>query len=162
MRGALDCVINPLAKRRLHEALFEHTRNYASKHGGAAFAMPRDLAVCHEVGHAVIGAVDGVTVARVEVFGKSVIKSLEEKHGRPLTRPERRRLVRNGYDPAGKHWGGLTTWGTSPFPGDEAGTYFDPQSVETSIFAHHIRMMVAGICGEYVLYNGTVPSIVAR
>ena len=134
MRGALDCVINPLAKRRLHEALFEHTRNYASKHGGAAFAMPRDLAVCHEVGHAVIGAVDGVTVARVEVFGKSVIKSLEEKHGRPLTRPERRRLVRNGYDPAGKH-GTVHHVGHEPVSGDEAGTYFDPQSVETSIFA---------------------------
>jgi hypothetical protein len=130
---------------------------HVSQHGIAALAMPRDLAVCHEVGHAVTAAADGVTVARAEVFGKTMIQYFGEKHGRPLTRPERRRLARSGYDLASKHWGGFTTWGTSPFPTDNAGTYFNPKSGELPAFIHHIVMLIGGICGELMLYSGTVP-----
>ena len=42
------------------------------QHGLAAFTMPRDAALAHEAGHAIVGAHEGFAVRRVTVFSRSV------------------------------------------------------------------------------------------
>ena len=42
------------------------------RHGLAAFTMPRDAALAHEAGHAIVGAHEGFAVRSVTIFSRSV------------------------------------------------------------------------------------------
>jgi hypothetical protein len=43
-----------------------------SRHGRSAFEAPRNAAIAHEVGHAIVGAHEGFTIRAVAVFSRSV------------------------------------------------------------------------------------------
>ena len=126
-----------------------------AKSGTAAFSMPRELAVCHESGHAVVGAANGVTVKRVEVISQTAIQLFKKERGRNPRNCERQRLIAAGCSLHRKNWGGLTTWGTTPW--DD----LDPVHANAATFSDAIQILIGGICGECVLYpviyGGEVP-----
>jgi hypothetical protein len=157
VRSAFNCVVDPVAQRELGGALKGCVDNYLEQHGAVAFIMPRDLAVCHETGHVIVAVADGVAVERIEVFGRTTLQIFQDARGRPPTRVERRRLVAAGYDIYSKNWGGFSTWGPSPFASDRAGTRSDLKCADPATFGHAVRMLIGGICGEHVLYDGPVP-----
>jgi hypothetical protein len=41
-------------------------------HGPSAFAATRDAAIVHEVGHAIVGAAEGLTIRHIRIFSQSV------------------------------------------------------------------------------------------
>ena len=53
-------------------AIEDEAHSVFDRHGLAAFMMPREAAVAHETGHAIIAAHEGLTVRSVTVFSRSV------------------------------------------------------------------------------------------
>ena len=53
-------------------AIEDATRHTFDRHGPAAFMMPREAAVVHETGHAIVAAHEGLTVRSVSVYSRSV------------------------------------------------------------------------------------------
>jgi hypothetical protein len=53
-------------------AYAQATRNVLERHGPSAFEAPRDAAITHEVGHAIVGTHEEFTIRSVRVFARSV------------------------------------------------------------------------------------------
>ena len=157
MRDALDSICDPKGQQYLKAELFNKAADYFKQHGGAGFAMPRPLAIYHEVGHAIVAAFDGVTVKRVEVHGKTLIQLFRNSHGRNPRKIERQRLEAAGFNLTHKQWGGWCYWQASPFPGDIPGTVINLNTADDLTFGHRVRMELGGICGEEVLCDSEVP-----
>lgn len=56
----------------LVKAINDNVRETFGRHGLAAFTMPRNAALAHEAGHAVVAAHEGMTIRQVTVFSRSM------------------------------------------------------------------------------------------
>jgi hypothetical protein len=56
----------------LVDGIKDAIRNALDRDGLAAFAAPREAAIAHEAGHAIVGAHEGLTIQRVTIFSKPV------------------------------------------------------------------------------------------
>jgi len=152
MGDAFDKAVDPAVTGALERAAKAAMRDIFLRHGPEALLMPRDLAVCHEVGHVIVATVDGVSIEYVEVTGQTVAELCACKM-------DDAELAKNGLPPSDYlAWGGFTRFADSPFPLDMPGTPADIVTLDLPEFQHMVRMELGGIAGELVLYDGEVPA----
>lgn len=147
-KNAIDQIVDPQARARHHDAESEIGRDIFHVHGPDAFHAPRELAVCHETGHVIVAALDGVTIEYSEVFSQSV--------GKELGAAVAQQVRAMGLPETG--WAGFTGFRDSPFPSDMPGKRYEVLTLDLPAFHHLIRMSLGGIAGEMVLYPGAVPA----
>jgi hypothetical protein len=145
-KNALNSIADPQSLEAHQAAELGVTRELLLTKGPDAFAAPRELAVCHETGHVIVAALDGVTIEYVEVIPESM-----DSLGPDIAR----RARAMGFPESG--WHGYTAWETSPYPSDRKKTKFNVVEIDLPAFQHFIRMEIGGICGELVLFDGPVP-----
>ena len=141
MGSAFDKAADPVVTGALEQAAVASMHDIFRQHGPKAFLMPRDLAVCHEVGHVIVATVDAVSIEYVEVTGRTVAE-----------------LAKIGLPPGDLAWGGFTGFADSPFPLDMSGRPVDIVKLDLPSFQHAVRMELGGIAGEHVLYDGEIPA----
>ena len=141
MGSAFDKAVDPVVTSALEQAAVAAMHDIFRQHGPKAFLMPRDLAVCHEVGHVIVATVDAVSIEYVEVTGRTVAE-----------------LAKIGLPPGDLAWGGFTRFADSPFPLDMPGRPTDVVTLDFASFQHAVRMELGGIAGEQVLYDGEIPA----
>ena len=59
---AAHLVLQQGAPPELLSAIEDAARNVLDRHGKTAFAAPRELAILHETGHAIVGTHEGFTI----------------------------------------------------------------------------------------------------
>lgn len=57
-------------------------RDALRKHGAAAFAAPREAAIAHEAGHAIVGAHEGFDIRSISIVLRSALRGCEAWEGR--------------------------------------------------------------------------------
>jgi hypothetical protein len=53
-------------------AIADYTRDIFDRHGMSAFIAPREAAVAHEVGHAIVGAHEGFSIREITLYSRTV------------------------------------------------------------------------------------------
>src|SRR5262249_26806569 len=53
-------------------AVEDATHDALARHGAAAFMAPREAAVWHEVGHAIVGTHEGFTIRQISIYSRAV------------------------------------------------------------------------------------------
>jgi hypothetical protein len=61
-----------VAPPELITAVEDQLRRVLEHHGASAFAAPREAAIVHEVGHAIVGTHEGFTVRQISIYPQSV------------------------------------------------------------------------------------------
>lgn len=141
-----DFVVESKARDALNARMVGEAFEAFQREGGAAFDAPRELAVAHEIGHVIVAWVDGVTLDYSEVFP---VNSIDEVGFAVAQQMKAKGMPLSG-------WSGFTHWCASPYPSDLSGKH-DITQVDLPTFHHHVRMTVAGLAGERVLYGKPVP-----
>ena len=126
--SAIDKIQNPQLRQELHAQAMHLMAAAHRSAGWAALAQPRDLVVCHEVGHAIVHTTQGENVVSIAVW-----------KGTPP--PELAAAV-------GEVWAGLTD---VPEP-ESVSTSSPPERIR-----QFIRRQISGYAGEFELYDGKVP-----
>jgi hypothetical protein len=57
-------------------AVEDATRDTLARHGVSAFAAPREAAIFHEVGHAIVGAHEGFKIRNISIYSRAVPNGL--------------------------------------------------------------------------------------
>lgn len=146
--SAIDNLSSARIRDHLNARRQQMTDAAADKYGAAAFDAPRDLAVAHETGHAICYTAENSSIAYCEVSHYFITDTLREELGHEPSRKEREDAKRL-FGPDEK-WSGFTR-----APDDKEGTYKDSSVPDV---LRRVRMSVAGIAGERVLYAGAVPA----
>ena len=100
--------------------------------------MSRDLAILHESGHVIVGALDGAIIERVEISNTRAPKPLRPFIGE-------------------KTWGGVTTYESDPYRFCERKTTFDVCKLDLPAFRFFVRREISGLASEHTFFKGDVP-----
>jgi hypothetical protein len=145
--SSFDLIPDPLVRSALEAGAAFSIMRAVKEQGIRALAMPRKLAVCHEVGHAIVFAAEQVPVSCVEIFRVDVMAG-RERHPSPLEQANLKEL--------GPTWGGFCWAKGGPF---SWGCHEQEDLLKCSLehISHGIRMQISGLAGETALFRGDIP-----
>ena len=146
--SSFDLIPDPQVRSALEAGATISMMRAVEKQGIRALAMPRKLAVCHEVGHAIVFAAEQVPVSCVEIFRVDVMAG-RDRQPSPIEQANLKQL--------GPTWGGFCWANGGPF---NWGCHEQDDLLKCSLehISHGIRMQISGLAGEAALYRGELPS----
>jgi hypothetical protein len=145
--SSFDLIPDPLVRSALEAGAAVSMMHAVEMQGIRALAMPRKLAVCHEVGHAILFASEQVPVSCVEIFRVDVTAGWDRQPSA---------TEQSNLKDLGPTWGGFCWAKGGPFNWD-CHKQEDLLKCSLAHISHGIRMQISGLAGETALYRGDVP-----